>query len=71
MAVFLRVHGDVLLSSGDDGDDDSDSESQASSSKIRKALEEWREVSEEVVHATRKRAGYVRGLVGFLRAGRV
>jgi U3 small nucleolar RNA-associated protein 21 len=73
MAVFLRVHGDVLLSVEDDDVDD-DEGNEGGESKVvemRRALEEWREICESVVEGTRKRAGYVRGLVGFLRAGRV
>jgi U3 small nucleolar RNA-associated protein 21 len=72
MAVFLRGHGDVLLDTADDeGGDIEGGDEGERGSEMRKALEEWKVVSEEVVEASRKRAGYVRGLVGFLRAGRV
>ncbi|KAF1820970.1 Utp21-domain-containing protein [Dissoconium aciculare CBS 342.82] len=71
MAVFLRVHGDILFTEDDEDEDEGSDKEDRSSTSIRSALEEWRAVTEEAVDATRKKAGYVRGLVGFLRAGRV
>ncbi|KAK5169427.1 rRNA-processing protein utp21 [Saxophila tyrrhenica] len=55
MAVFLRIHGDVVLA------DDS----------LRDAVEEWSAVSEQERRRVQRLAGYCNGLVGYLRAARV
>lgn len=63
MAVFLRVHGEAVLEGaaeeGEEGEE------------LRVAFEEWKELVEEEMRRVKARAGYVSGLVGFLRAGKV
>lgn len=55
MAVFLRVHGDVVV-----GDDE-----------VREAVEEYRDALEGERRRVERLGGSVSGLVGWLRAARV
>lgn len=55
MAVFLRVHGDVVVK-----DDE-----------VRGAVDEYRDALETERMRVKKLGGYVSGLVGYLRAARV
>ncbi|KAK4619662.1 U3 small nucleolar RNA-associated protein 21 [Fulvia fulva] len=55
MAVFLKVHGDVVV-----GDEE-----------VRGAVQEYRDALEVEKRRVQKLSGYVSGLVGYLRAARV
>ena len=55
MAVFLRLHGDIVVE--DEG--------------LRRAVVEWRDALEEEERRVGRLAGYVGGVVGYLRAARV
>jgi U3 small nucleolar RNA-associated protein 21 len=55
MAVFLRMHGEVVVS--DEG--------------LREVVQEWKDVLEEERRRVKRLAGYAEGVVGWLRAARV
>lgn len=55
MAVFLRVHGDVVVEDED----------------LRAVVEEWQAALSEEMERVQRLVGYCGGLVGFLRAARV
>ena len=55
MAVFLRIHADVVVS------DD----------HLRDAVGQWSVALEQEKQRVRRLAGYSNGLVGYLRAARV
>ncbi|ODH50486.1 hypothetical protein GX48_03447 [Paracoccidioides brasiliensis] len=72
MAVFLRVHGDVIGESrdGDGADGAGDSEAEATRAALREALREWKIEQEREGKRLAELVGYCRGIVGFLRSGR-
>ena len=55
MAVFLRIHGDVVLSD----------------ERLRQAVDEWSVALEQEKKRVQRLASYCNGLVGYLRAARV
>ena len=55
MAVFLRIHGDVVVSDGE----------------VRRAVEEWQDALDVERKRVQRLAGYAGGVVGYLRAVRV
>jgi U3 small nucleolar RNA-associated protein 21 len=55
MAVFLRIHGDVVLSD----------------ERLRQAVDEWSAALEQEKMRVQRLASYCNGLVGYLRAARV
>lgn len=55
MSVFLRLHGDVV----------------AQVPALREVVAEWSDESERVAARVRGRVGYVGGVGGWVRAGRV
>ncbi|CAK3915396.1 U3 small nucleolar RNA-associated 21 [Lecanosticta acicola] len=55
MAVFLRVHGDVVITDED----------------VREAVEQYRDALETEKRRIQKLGGMVNGLVGYLRAARI
>jgi U3 small nucleolar RNA-associated protein 21 len=58
MAVFLRVHGEVVVSDSEDA------------TRLRGVLEEWRGEQKREAGRLSERVGYCKGLAGFLRSGR-
>ncbi|EGE85260.1 SnoRNA binding protein [Blastomyces dermatitidis ATCC 18188] len=80
MAVFLRVHGDVVdvgedengEGNDDDGDDGGDGEGEAEGTRtaLREALGEWKVEQEREGRRLAELVGYCRGIVGFLRSAR-
>lgn len=55
MAVFLRIHGDVVLSD----------------ERLRQAVDEWSVALQEEKRRVQRLASYCNGVVGYLRAARV
>jgi U3 small nucleolar RNA-associated protein 21 len=63
MAVFLRVHSDLVSGDGEDTDADV-------SSALRTALLAWKKEQESEAKRLSELMGYCRGIVGFLRSSR-
>ncbi|OJD22740.1 hypothetical protein ACJ73_05910 [Blastomyces percursus] len=80
MAVFLRVHGDVVDVGEDgngeandaDGGEGSEGEREAEGTRaaLREALVEWKAEQEQEGKRLAELVGYCRGIVGFLRSAR-
>ncbi|PGG97307.1 U3 small nucleolar RNA-associated protein 21 [Blastomyces parvus] len=77
MAVFLRVHGDVVDvgedGNGDDGgesEDGDEKEAESTRAALREALQEWKVEQEREGRRLAELVGYCRGIVGFLRSAR-
>lgn len=78
MAVFLKVHGDVVgdVSGNDENENDGagagdgDREAEATHAALREALGEWKVEQEREGKRLAELVGYCRGIVGFLRSTR-
>ncbi|KLJ09173.1 hypothetical protein EMPG_15402 [Blastomyces silverae] len=82
MAVFLRVHGDVVdVDGGEDGNGEGsdgagegggegEREAEGTRAALREALGEWKVEQEREGRRLAELVGYCRGIVGFLRSAR-
>ncbi|OAX83052.1 hypothetical protein ACJ72_02598 [Emergomyces africanus] len=73
MAVFLRVHGDVVgdvSGQNDENGNDGDMEAESTRTALREALGEWKAEQEREGKRLAELVGYCRGIVGFLRSTR-
>jgi U3 small nucleolar RNA-associated protein 21 len=71
MAVFLRVHGDVLGPMEEDKEEDEDSEERmADQTRLQDALTDFKVEQGREGKRLGELVGYCRGIVGFLRSAR-
>ena len=72
MAVFLRVHGDVIgaLEEEDDEAMSVDGDEEADAGSLQAALAEWKVEQDWEGKRLGDIVGYCRGIVGFLRSAR-
>ena len=73
MAVFLKVHGESIVSAAEDGsggEEEEEEEGGGLGLGLREALQEWRGEQEREGRRLADLAGFCGGVVGFLRCGR-